>query len=157
MSGPSPRVGVSSPIYPVFNALRRMGQDGRYTFPDQATGAQRDLIGRSQTWTPDHPVTLITTAGHLHPGGLSTSLRVRRGATAKRLFRSEAHYYEPAGAVSWDVAMGATPPGWRVKLQAGDRLSVARPTTWGGRTGTRSWGSCPWPSTTGPASAARMR
>ena len=38
VSGPSPRVGVSSPIYPVFNALRGMGQGGRYTFPDQATG-----------------------------------------------------------------------------------------------------------------------
>ena len=124
-SGPSPRVGVSSPIYPVFNALRRMGTDGRYTFPDQATGAQRNFIGPSQTWTPDHPVTLINTAGHLHPGGLSTSLRVRRGTTSKRLFRSDAHYYEPAGAVSWDVSMGATPPGWRVKLRAGDRLSVA--------------------------------
>jgi plastocyanin len=125
VSGPSPRVGVSSPIYPVFNALRRMGHDGRYTFPDQTTGADRDLIGPSQAWTPDHPVTLIGTAGHLHPGGLSTSLRVRRGDTSRTLFRSEAHYYEPAGAVSWDVAMGATPSGWRVKLLSGDRLSVA--------------------------------
>ena len=125
VSGPSPRVGTSSSIYPVFNALRRMGQNGRYTFPDQATGAQRDLIGPSQSWTPNHPVTLITTAGHLHPGGLSTDLRVRRGNTVKRLFRSGARYFEPAGAVSWDVSMGATPPGWRVKLQAGDRLSVA--------------------------------
>jgi plastocyanin len=26
--------------------------------------------------------------------------------------------------VSWDVSMGATPANWRVKLQAGDRLSV---------------------------------
>ena len=63
VSGPSPRVGISSPIYPVFDALRRMGQDGRYTFPDQATGAQRNLIGPSQSWTPDQPVTLINTAG----------------------------------------------------------------------------------------------
>ncbi len=125
VSGPSPRVGISSPIYPVFDALRGMGQNGRYMFPDQATGAQRNLIGGSQTWTPGHAVTLINTAGHLHPGGLSTSLRVRRETTAKRLFRSDAHYYEPAGAVSWDVAMGATPANWRVKLQAGDRLSVA--------------------------------
>jgi hypothetical protein len=125
VSGPSPRVGISSPIYPVFNALRRMGQNGRYTFPDQATGAQRNLIGPRQTWTPDHPVTLISTAGHLHPGGLSTSMRVRRGTTANRIFRSDAHYYEPAGAVSWDVSMGASPSNWRVKLQAGDTLSVA--------------------------------
>ena len=125
VSGPTPRQGISSPIYPVFDALRRMGQDGRYTFPDQATGGQRNLIGRSQSWTPNQPVTLINTAGHLHPGGLATHLRVRRDNTVRRLFRSGAHYYEPAGAVSWDVSMGATPPGWRVKLRAGDRLSVA--------------------------------
>ena len=30
---------------PSSTPLRRMGQDGRYTFPDQATGAQRNLIG----------------------------------------------------------------------------------------------------------------
>jgi plastocyanin len=125
VSGPSPRVGISSPIYPVFNALRWMGTYCRYTFPDQATGAQRNLIGPSQRWVPDHPVTLISTAGHLHPGGLRTSLRIRRGDTARALFRSEAHYYEPAGAVSWDVSMGATPPAWRVKVQSGDTLSVA--------------------------------
>jgi plastocyanin len=124
VSGPSPRVGISSPIYPVFNALRGMGHDGRYTFPDQANDRQRRFIGPSQTWTPDHPVTLISTAGHLHPGGLSTGLRVRRGDRYGTLFRSDAHYYEPAGAVSWDVAMGATPPDWRVKLQTGDKVSV---------------------------------
>ena len=47
VSGPSPRDGISSPIYPVFNALRGMGQGGRYTFPDQATGRQRERIGSS--------------------------------------------------------------------------------------------------------------
>ncbi len=124
VSGPSPRVGISSPIYPVFNALRGMGSGGRYSFPDQATGAQRNLIGPSQKWKPDHPVTLISTVGHLHPGGLQTGLRVRRGERHRTIFSSKAHYYEPAGAVSWDVAMGATPHDWRVKLQPGDTLSV---------------------------------
>jgi plastocyanin len=124
VSGPTPKVGISSPIYPVFNVLRRMSTTGTYTFPDQATGAQRNLIGSKQSWTPDHPVTLIGTAGHLHPGGLRTTLRIDRGTAHRALFRSEAHYYEPAGAVSWDVSMGATPPDWRVKLQAGDKLSV---------------------------------
>lgn len=125
VAGPWPRKGISSPIYPVFDSLRSMGQDGKYTFPDQATGAQRDLVDQaSQKWTPDHPVTLISTVGHLHPGGLKTSLRVRRGNQSNTLFRSRAHYYEPAGAVSWDVAMGATPPDWRVKVQPGDTLSV---------------------------------
>jgi hypothetical protein len=69
-------------------------------------------------------VTLVGTAGHLHPGGLETSLRVDRGTQRRTLFRSKAHYYEPAGAVSWDVSMGATRRDWRVKLQAGDELSV---------------------------------
>jgi plastocyanin len=124
VSGPQPRVGVSSPIYPVFNALRRYGTNGKYTFPDQAKGSQRALIGPSQTWTPDHPVTLLQTAGHLHPGGLKTRLDVQRGDKRNTLFQSRAHYYEPAGEVSWDVAMGATPRDWRVKLRPGDQLSV---------------------------------
>ncbi len=124
VAGPVPPQGTSSPIYPVFDALRGMGNDGRYTFPDQATGAARNYKGPSQAWRPSQPVTLINTAGHLHPGGLETSLRVDRGSRHRRIFRSKAHYFEPAGAVSWDVSMGATPPDWRVKLQAGDRLSV---------------------------------
>jgi plastocyanin len=124
VSGPQPRVGVSSPIYPVFNSLRKYGKNGKYTFPDMAKGAQRDYIGPSQTWTPDHPVTLMETAGHLHPGGLSTRLRVDRGNRQNNLFTSKAHYYEPAGEVSWDVAMGGTPRNWRVKLRPGDELSV---------------------------------
>ena len=69
-------------------------------------------------------MTLIGTVGHLHPGGLSTGLRVERAGRHTKVFTLRAHYYEPAGAVSWDVAMGATPANWRVKLQAGDELSV---------------------------------
>ena len=38
------------------------------------------------------------------------------------VFRSRAHYYEPAGAVSWDVSMTATPPNWRVAVKKGDVL-----------------------------------
>ncbi len=124
VAGPQPRVGVSSQIYPVFDAKKGWGQNGKYTFPDQATGSQRDLISPNQTWTPSHPVTLIETAGHLHPGGLNTTLKVRRGDQRNTLFTSRAHYYEPAGEVSWDVAMGATPGDWRVRVPAGDKLSV---------------------------------
>jgi len=124
VAGPQPRVGVSGLFYPVFDALRRWGENGRYTFPDMAEGAQRDLISPTQTWTPNHSVTLMGTAGHLHPGGLNTSLRVKRGDQRNTIFTSRAHYYEPAGAVSWDVAMSATPRTWRVKLRPGDELSV---------------------------------
>jgi plastocyanin len=111
-------------IYPVFDALRRMGHDGQYTFPDDAKGAQLDRVGSQATWTATHPVTLIGTAGHLHPGGLKTTMKVQRGDQERKLFTSRAHYFEPAGAVSWDVAQGATTRQWRVKLKAGDTLSV---------------------------------
>src|SRR6185503_15171740 len=91
--------------------------------------------GKKQNeWTVDRDGTLVATAGHLHPGGLHTDLWLRRSgakvakpacasksssAARKRcrkraprcygsnvhLFSSRANYYEPAGAVSWDVAM----------------------------------------------------
>src|SRR3954447_12468711 len=124
VAGPQPSVGISSAFYPVFDALRSMGENGRYTFPDQAKGAERNLISQTQTWTARHPVTLIRTAGHLHPGGLRMTLKVHRGDRQSTLFESKAHYYEPAGAVSWDVAMEATPRDWRVKLRRGDELGV---------------------------------
>jgi plastocyanin len=128
--------------YPVFDALRSDGQNGRYTFPDQAPAADRvpcgssgrlpgthGCLGKAQTWTNPtgtgaHPVTLVGTAGHLHPGGLNTELKVTRGSQTKKIFTSDAHYYEPAGEVSWDVAMGATPANWKVKMDPGDSLSV---------------------------------
>ncbi len=67
---------------------------------------------------------LVGTGGHLHPGGLWTDLWLERGGRKVRLFRSRAKYFEPAGAVSWDVAMEVTPAEWRVGVKAGDVLSV---------------------------------
>ena len=110
--------------YPVFDALRKMGGKRRYTFPNQAKGDALQDVGLAQTWNVDHPVTLISTVGHLHPGGIKDSLRVWRKGKSTAIFKSWAHYYEPAGAVSWDVAMSATPDNWRVQLQPGDALSV---------------------------------
>lgn len=40
-----------------------------------------------------------------------------------RLFRSEAHYFDPIGPVSWDLAMQRTAPDWRVALHKGDTLA----------------------------------
>jgi plastocyanin len=70
-------------------------------------------------------VTLVGTAGHLHPGGLWTDLTASRAGRSVRLFRSVAKYFEPAGAVSWDVAMTATKPDWRVALHAGDKVNLS--------------------------------
>ena len=82
--------------------------------------------------------TLIGTAGHVHPGGLFTELDlIRSGATRSngaiagpvpnsvRLFRSYAHYWDPRGPISWDMAMQATAPDWRPKLNVGDQLRIS--------------------------------
>jgi plastocyanin len=111
--------------YPVFDALKGQGTKGSFTFPDQARAAQRGAIGEAHTFSVPADMTLVGTAGHLHPGGLYDDLRATRGGLRKLLFRSVAKYFEPAGAVSWDVSMTATKPNWRVALHAGDTLSVS--------------------------------
>jgi plastocyanin len=123
-------------VYPVFDVIKGDGEEGRYTYPDDAPNAYPTGTPLNE-WTVDRDGVLLATAGHLHPGGLHTDLWVRRpGATAPEgqqkpghpdtahLFKSEAHYYEPAGAVSWDVSMTATNPDWRVAVKAGDVLST---------------------------------
>ena len=133
-------------VYPVFDAERGFDTDGdgNYTFPDEVPTDPSRPASRSAptsaappSWTvPAGGRTLVWAVGHLHPGGLYMDMQVARdgpdaGSTAGRrpvggrpLFRSDAHYYEPAGAVSWDVAMTATRPDWRVHLKAGDVVSV---------------------------------
>jgi plastocyanin len=121
-------------VYPVFDAERGfdLNGDGKYVFPDDvpvdssAPGyEERRKISPARDWTvPAGGATLVFAAGHLHPGGLNVDLRVTRGGQTTQLFRSDAHYYEPAGAVSWDVSMTATRPDWRISLQPGDVVSV---------------------------------
>ncbi|MBK5231647.1 MAG: hypothetical protein JJE13_01505 [Thermoleophilia bacterium] len=41
-----------------------------------------------------------------------------------RLFESTAHYFEPAGPVSWDMAMVSTKDDWRVQVKQGDTLEI---------------------------------
>jgi hypothetical protein len=109
--------------YPVFDVLKGSGTHGAYTFPDQAKNPYAGAPPLNQITVPRDGV-LVQTAGHLHPGGLHTDLDLTRGGRTVNLFRSTAHYYEPAGAVSWDVSMTATRPDWRVQVHAGDVLSV---------------------------------
>ena len=107
-------------LYPVFDAKRGTGgKDKRFTYPDEAPGAPR------HAWTVPEDGALVGTAGHLHPGGLWTDMTLTRDGRTTRLFRSKAVYYEPAGAVSWDVSMTATPPDWRVQLRKGDVVRVS--------------------------------
>ena len=109
--------------YPVFNALRGSGKGGKFTFPDQAKNPYPDGNVRN-TWVADRDATLVATAGHLHPGGLWTDLNITRDGKTVRLFRSRANYFDPVGAVSWDVAMSATKPDWRIAIKKGDVLST---------------------------------
>ena len=83
VSGPEPRRRDLEPDLPGLQRARGWGTERKYTFPDEATGKQTSLVGPSQTWTPDHPVTLLGSAGHLHPGGLYTDLDVTRGDQTK--------------------------------------------------------------------------
>jgi plastocyanin len=120
--------------YPVFDAVQGSGAGGTYTFPDQSPNPYPDGLVRNQ-WVVDHDATLVGTVGHLHPGGLYTDLKLTRNGRTVEVFRSRAHYYEPAGAVSWDVSMTATPQTWRVAVRKGDVLSVSgtydtRTTSW---------------------------
>lgn len=110
--------------YPVFDALRK-GKRRRYTFPDDARGKAREDIGPARQWTANRDITLVATAGHLHPGGLYNDLDVVRAEDERRLFRSRAKYFEPAGAVSWDVAMTHTKPDWRIAVRSGDVLQTS--------------------------------
>jgi plastocyanin len=135
-------------IYPVFDAERGFDTngDGEFVFPDEVSGdpsspaaEEAPKISNERNWTVQQPggVTLVFGAGHLHPGGLHVDLEVARDGAdpgsvdgdspdeVKQLFRSNARYYEPAGAVSWDVAMEATRPEWRISLKQGDTVSVS--------------------------------
>ena len=111
--------------YPVFDALKGQGgKDDELTYPDESP-ALRGTNYTKNTWTATEDGVLVGTAGHLHPGGLYTDLKLTRNGRTVPIFRSRAKYFEPAGAVSWDVAMTATPPDWRVGVKRGDVLSIS--------------------------------
>src|SRR5512132_3557034 len=114
-------------VYPVFDVMKDSGgKDQRFTYPNDDPSAYVSRRGRRRTpgqWTVDRDATLVATAGHLHPGGLWTDMYLTRNGVKKKIFHSRAKYWEPAGPVSWDVAMTATDPNWRVKVKAGDILS----------------------------------
>jgi plastocyanin len=133
-------------LYPVFDAERGfdLDGDGKWVFPDDvptdpAMPGYEELkkVSGARSWiVPSGGVTLVFGAGHLHPGGLNVDLEVARDgpdpgtgdgddpSEIRPLFRSDARYYEPAGAVSWDVSMEATRPEWRISLKAGDTISI---------------------------------
>ena len=128
--------------YPVFDALRGSGTERHVHLP--RPGAERlRATGRMRNrWVADRDATLVTTAGHLHPGGLYTDLFLTRGGVTKRLFRSRADYFEPAGAVSWDVVDERDRPELEGRDQEGRRALHDRDLRHHhAPPGTRSWAS----------------
>jgi plastocyanin len=110
--------------YPVFDAIKRTGgRDRKLTYPTEQPGLGSAPYRLNRILVQQDGA-LVGTAGHIHPGGLYTDLWLNRAGRRVHLFRSEAHYWEPAGPVSWDMAMTATPPGWRVQVRRGDVLEV---------------------------------
>jgi len=143
-------VAAGGGAYPVFDAEREFDTDdnGRFVFPDDVSTNPTDAsyeelskVSPQRSWTvpssQQDGITLLSAGGHLHPGGLHVDLKVARDgpdagdvdgddpAEVRPLFRSDAHYYEPAGAVSWDVAMTVARRDWRVHLEPGDTLSIS--------------------------------
>ncbi len=94
---------------------------------------------RCNMFTVDHPGTLIGTAGHVHPGGLYDELdairpdahpQPRRAPRAPSPTRCGCSAPTPitgtsAGPISWDMAMKATAPDWRARVNAGDQLRIS--------------------------------
>jgi len=165
--------------YPVFDTHRGSGTNGQVVYPDDYA---KPYQGKPlNEWTVDRDGTIVTAAGHVHPGGLWDDLSLVRPQTAvarqlaeasdqraaayrryarslrgasprmrrKRLahwrkthrvrsraltvtgddaealaFRSDAHYFDPNGPISWDMAMTATPPDWRLRVHKGDKLRI---------------------------------
>src|SRR5581483_10601485 len=110
---------------------------GKFTFPDMANNHYGSVPPKNE-YVVQHSGRLVGTAGHLHPGGLYDDLDLIRSGAAPtggtpagaepnsvRLFRSSAHYWDPRGPISWDMAMGATSANWRPEIKAGDTLRVS--------------------------------
>jgi plastocyanin len=127
-------VGEFNGANPIYNTQRGFGAvPGECAFPKE-TCAAFDPYGKkvAGNGAPGNGVgyglsppagTIVWMVGHVHPGGLRTDVDlVRPGAGQKRVFTSHAVYFDPNGPVSWDMASETTRPGYRLRVNAGDKL-----------------------------------
>jgi plastocyanin len=122
---------MNGEAYPVFDVHRGAGgATGKWTFPTNARNPYGGKAPRN-VWTADRNGTLVGAAGHLHPGGLWDDVTLERPSLAKAgkrskvpILHSVAKYFDPAGPVSWDMAMTRSKQNWRVPIRKGDRLRL---------------------------------
>jgi len=130
------------PYYPVFNAQKGFGQVNPRTgrrecaYPrDRCSafdpwGKPQPGNGRGYEWRVPEKFagTLVGMGGHVHPGGLRDEVSVVRkvdgAARVRRIFDSEAKYFDKGGPISWDMAMTVTKKDWRVRVNPGDRIRL---------------------------------
>jgi plastocyanin len=111
--------------YPVFDVHRGTGgKDRRFTYPREARDPYGDGPPRN-VWKVPRRGNLVATAGHVHPGGLWTDLKLARNERQRRIYRSRAKYYDPNGPISWDLSMTHSDEPWRVGVRKGDRLRIS--------------------------------
>lgn len=127
-------VGSFNGANPVYNTQRGYGTGGECAFPreqcaafdpygDSVTGNGRPGNGVGWTRSGLPSGTVVWMVGHVHPGGLRTEVDLQRpGVGTKRVFISDAVYYDPNGPLSWDMSMETTRPGYRLRINSGDRL-----------------------------------
>jgi len=111
--------------YPVFDVPFQPRGTGRYTYPTDLHGAAARAYtkGLNSIVVPADGA-LVLAVGHLHPGGLWNSLTLTRGGRTTEIHHGAVRYYDPAGPVSWDMAMGVTRADWKVAVRRGDILTI---------------------------------
>jgi plastocyanin len=128
-------VGAFNGANPIYNTQRGFGgTPGECAFPKENCAGfdpyGKSVPGNGQPGKPDGEVsappagTVVWGVGHLHPGGLRTDVEVIRGNQKRRVFTSDAVYFDPNGPVSWDMAMETTRPNYRLEIKPGDRLAL---------------------------------
>jgi plastocyanin len=114
--------------YPVFDVRREMDRDGdgRFTYPDDLARSPYGEGAPLNEWTVPEDGALLLAIGHVHPGGLHTSMYVERPGRGRVLvFRSEARYFRELPPTSWNLAMTHSPPDWRVGVRRGDKVVIS--------------------------------
>jgi hypothetical protein len=126
------------PFYPVFNVQRGYGEYSKKykrkvcVFPKDTCAAYNPFgqsqkgngVGWDYTIPNAYDGTIVGMGGHLHPGGLEDQVSLVRGKKVKRVFTSEAKYWDKAGPVSWDMAMTVTKPDYRLRVRPGDKIRL---------------------------------